>query len=444
MTIAQLLLAGLLFAALIAQAVLPGARVLIVVAAAGLACLAAQLLGTAAPGALLAAVPWDVLVILVSLGALSSVLAESRLFDRLAVAATRLSRGDPARVTAVFAAAMYLVSGLVNNLTALLLVMPVQLTLLGLIGVERRYVAWSLGLVLVACNLGGAATPIGDFPAILLLGGGRMSFADYLARAGPATAALFAALLVVVMRGARPARGIPADPLSTRISCAVIEAMHRRVLLRRRIAGPAAAILALMFAGWTLLPPGSGVGPELVCWLGGAAALAIAPRVGEDVLRRRFDAEAVLFLLAMFVMVLAVRSSGLFEALARALVESPLPPGLQLGLFLALAGVATALFSAGPSMAALLEVADVLARQFPGDVVYVGLALSVCAGSSCLLTAATSGPLAQALCERADLRDSRGAPIRFGFFEFLPVGLLSFAVIQAGALAYAALALWRT
>lgn len=439
--IEQFILATVLLCALVAQAALPAMRVLVVVTAAGVACLLSLSFGAATPKALLAAVPWDVLVILVSLGALSSVLAESRLFDRLAVAATRLSRGDPARVTVVFAAVMYVVSGLVNNLTALLLVMPVQLALLGLIGVERRYVAWSLGLMLVACNLGGAATPIGDFPAILMLGGGRMTFSGYLVRAGPATALIFAVLLVVVMRGVRPARAIPADPLSTRISCAVIEAMHRRVLLRRRLAIPALALLGLMFAAWTLLPPGLGVGPELVCWLGGAAALAIDPRVGEDVLRRRFDVEAVLFLLAMFVMVLAVRSSGLFEALARALVEAPFPAGLQLALFLALAGAATALFSAGPSMAALLEVADALARELPGEVVYVGLALSVCAGSSCLLTAATAGPLAQALCERADLRDSQGAPIRFGFFEFLPVGLLSFVLIQLGALVYIAWAL---
>lgn len=442
MTLPQILLAALLLAALVTQAVLPKYRVLIVVGAAGLAVLAARLLGTVVPGGLLVAVPWDVLIILVSLGALSSVLAESRLFDRLAVAATRVSRGDPVRVTAVFAAVMYVVSGLVNNLTALLLVMPVQLVLFRLIGVERRYVAWSLGLVLVACNLGGAATPIGDFPAILMLGGGRMTFTDYLVRAGPATALIFLALLVVVLRIVRPARGIAADPLSTRISCVVIESMHRRVLLRRRVVGPAAAILILMFAAWTLLPARYGVTPELVCWLGGAAALLISPRVGEDVVRRRFDAEAVLFLLAMFIMVLAVRSSGLFEALARALVETPLPIGLQLGLFLVIAGLATALFSAGPSMAALLEVADVLARELPGDVVYVGLALSVCAGSSCLLTAATAGPLAQALCERADLRNGLGEPIRFGFFEFLPVGLLSFILIEAGALAYAAWALY--
>lgn len=75
-----------------------------------------------------------------------------------------------------------------------------------------------------------------------------------------------------------------------------------------------------------------------------------------------------------------------------------------------------------------------MTARLPGPAVYVGLALSVCAGSSLFLTAATSGPLAQALTERANLRDIEGRAVRFGFFEFLPAGLLSFGVIQGVAL----------
>jgi hypothetical protein len=69
--------------------------------------------------------------------------------------------------------------------------------------------------------------------------------------------------------------------------------------------------------------------------------------------------------------------------------------------------------------------------------VYVGLALSVCAGSSLFLTAATSGPMAQIMTERAGLRDQSDAPLHFGFFAFVRVGLLAFAVIQAVALGFA-------
>ncbi len=408
---------------------------------AGLAALAASLLRVASTSDLLAAVPWDVLIVLVTLGLLSRLLAASRLFDRLAVTATRVSRAAPLRMTLVFAVAMYGVSGIVNNLTALLLVLPVLHVLLRLSAPSQRYVSWTLGALLVACNLGGAATPIGDFPAILLLGSGAMSFNDYLVRALPVTLLALTLLLAIVALVVRPARDVPFDAISTRLTRASIEALHRRVRLDRRLFVPAALSLVLMMIAWIALPSDSGIGPELVCWLGVGGALLGARQLGERLARAGIDGETVLFLLSLFVMVGALEQTGLFDRIAHAIAVLPIPAPAQLMVFLLLAGVLTGLFSAGPSMAALLSVADSLAQRLPPAAVYVGLALAVCAGSSLFLTAATSGPLAQALTERAMLRDPNGRLLRFGFFEFLPVGLLSFALILAFAFGWAAFAL---
>ena len=169
----QAILSAILVLSVVLSAIVPSRRLLVVTLGAGIASLASTRLGVATTPQLLAEVPWDVLVILVALGLLSQLFAASRVFDRLAVAATRASRADPAKITLVFAIGMYLMSGIVNNLTALVLVLPVLLVLLRLTGAEQRYVSWTLGVLLVACNLGGAATPIGDFPAILLLGRAR-------------------------------------------------------------------------------------------------------------------------------------------------------------------------------------------------------------------------------------------------------------------------------
>jgi Na+/H+ antiporter NhaD/arsenite permease-like protein len=203
---------------------------------------------------------------------------------------------------------------------------------------------------------------------------------------------------------------------------------------------PPAAALLLMLVAWLTVPRESGITPDLICWVGAGAALLASRGLGERLVRTRVDVEAVLFLLSLFVMVAAVRRSGMFTAAARALTELPIPPLAQLAVFLVSAGILTGLFSAGPSMAALLEVAEVLATRHAPHAVYVGLALSVCAGSSLFLTAATSGPLAQALTERADLRDSQGMPLRFGFLQFLPVGLLGFTLIQSVAVVWC---LWQ-
>jgi Na+/H+ antiporter NhaD/arsenite permease-like protein len=436
MSAAQAYLAALLVLTLIAQAAVPSLRVVIVIMGAALSCLLVTLLGLGTTHQLMAELPWDVLILLVGLGLLSEIFASSRLFGLVAVRIARVSQAQPRRLLIYFSVGMYLVSGLVNNLTALLLVLPILHILLKLMSFPQRYVTWLLGVLLVSCNLGGAATPIGDFPAILLLGSGRMAFVDYLRYAAPPTVLALLAILALVIAFVRPQHSVERDTLTSRISVAIMGRMYRGVRLDRQRFVPAALLLLAMLLCWTLLPAGNSISADLICWLGVAAALLINLRYGEELLRTRVDVEAVLFLLSLFVMVAAVRHSGLFATLAQSLARLPLSPQGQLAVFLLVAGVLTGLFSAGPSMAGLLEVAHTLARHLPPHVVYVGLALSVCAGSSLFLTAATSGPMAQALTERAKLCDVQGRALHFGFMEFLPVGLLSFAAIQSIALAY--------
>jgi len=434
--IGQALLPAVLVVTLILQAALARYRLLIVMTGAAASCLAASMLGLGHASQILADVPWDVLVILVGLGLISEVFVESRVFGVLAMRACRWSGADPRKISLLFTLGMYSHGGLVNNLTALLLILPMLLGLYKLVGVTQRYVSWSIGLLLVACNLGGAATPIGDFPAVLLLGGGKMTFTAYLVRALPATLIGLVILVTIVVFGVRPERGMSKSPVSAAVTVDTMSALYRNVRVDFRMLLPAAVALGAMIVAWMTLPADKGWTPELICWIGAAAALAIRPKLGERLLRRKVDMEATLFLLGLFVMVVAVRKSGIFASVAKGLVALPIPPIAQLVVFVFAAGGLTAIFSAGPSMAALLEVADVLARQHPPNTVYVGLALGVCAGSSLFTTAATSGPLAQALTERADLRDAEGNQLRFGFVQFLPVGIVSFIVIEAIAIGY--------
>ncbi|MCK6569698.1 permease [Myxococcota bacterium] len=426
---------GVLTAVLVVQALLPGIRLLTVLVGALMAVGIAVVSGTSTAAAIFAGVPWDVLVIVVALGLLSHRVADTGLFARLSVAAVRLSAGSPTRLWLIFAVCMYLVSGLINNLTALLLVLPVLLGPMAAMGVDRRYVASALGATLVACNLGGAATPIGDFPAILLMGRGAMDFTDYATTMVPRTA-----LTLLVFGGLvllrRPARGLVVSPLSRRLAVRTTEALHRGIRIDRRALFPALGALIAMLVAWVLVPRSSGIGPELIAWAGAAVALVSAPTTGESLLRRHVDVEALLFLLGLFLIVGAVRASGAFDVAAAWLIALPVSPDVQLVLFLLLAGLLTGLFSAGPGMAALLDVGERLAEQHPPAVVYTGLAMAVCAGSSLFLTAATAGPLAQMLTDRAELVDADGLAVRFGFSDYLPVGLLGFLVTLGAAIVF--------
>lgn len=434
---AALLLTGILVVTLAIQARFASVRMLVVLSGAAAACLTSALFGQGGTHELLAEVPWDVLVLLVALGLLSEAFVEARLFAVIAVRAAELSRASPVGIVLVFGAAMYFVSALMNNLTALVLVLPIVLIVLRVVGAAQRQVTWTLGTLLVACNLGGAATPIGDFPAILLLGRGSMAFTSYLVRAAPTTFAALVVVLAVAALALRSAHPRIRAEVRTAISRALLRALYRGARLDRKLLAWISSVFVAMLVAWAVLPPSGPVSADLVGWIGVLVAVAVRPSFGERIVRSRVDVEAVLFLLALFVMVAAVRRTGVFAVAASKLTSLPVSPAVQLVCFLLLVGLVTGLFSAGPSMAALLEVAAVLATRLPPHVVYVGLALSVCAGSSLFLTAATSGPLAQSLTERAHLVGENGKRIRFGFAEFLPVGIVSFLLIELVAIAYA-------
>ena len=88
--------------------------------------------------------PWDVLI---HSWALASCQRSSphRACLRLAGGALHAAQpSQPRRLLVFFAVGMYLISGLVNNLTALLLVLPILHILLKLLGYPQRYVSWTL------------------------------------------------------------------------------------------------------------------------------------------------------------------------------------------------------------------------------------------------------------------------------------------------------------
>lgn len=428
-----------LVGALIAQALVPRLRLLIVTTAALCSLVASLVWGTTAASTLLSAVPWDVLVIVVALGLFSELLAESRAFGLLALAAARWSKARATLVLLIFVVAMYVVSALVNNLTALLLVLPVLLGLLKLLGTTQRFLTWTLGAVLVACNLGGAATPIGDFPAILLLGSGKMGFTDYLVRALPQTVVALVVFAGVVV-ASRPASGMSQSGLQARLALTTMSALHRNVQVDSKLLVPGLVALSGMLVAWVLVPA-SVAGPEVIAWAGSAVLWWVRPGLAEQLLRKRVDVEAVLFLLSLFLLVGSVSAAGTFQLAGQGLEALPVSPQSQVVIFLVAAAVLTGLFSAGPGMAALLAIAERLAQKHPPAAIYVGLAMSVCAGSSLFLTAATSGPLTQALTERARVHVTGGHLGRFGFVEFLPVGLVAFGVILTTGIAFTLAAL---
>lgn len=88
-------------------------------------------------------------------------------------------------------------------------ILPIVFVLLKTLEVDRTYICVFFATILALSNTGGAASPIGDFPAIVIMTSGITSFISYLTHAFPLFA-LTSAVLIAVW-------GMRTDPRNTQL-----------------------------------------------------------------------------------------------------------------------------------------------------------------------------------------------------------------------------------
>jgi len=129
------------------------------------------------------AVDWSTLGLLVGMMIIVGLTERTGVFTYIALRVAQLSGGRPVRLVFLLALVTGVMSAFLDNLTAILLVVPITLLLADLLRVSP------IPLVLVevlASNIGGTATLIGDPPNIMI-GSARpeLSFLDFIVNLAP-------------------------------------------------------------------------------------------------------------------------------------------------------------------------------------------------------------------------------------------------------------------
>ena len=372
--------------------------------------------------------PWGVLVIYLSMEVVTALVADTGVMEAAAVRIARASRGRNVALLVLFGGGLFLVSGVLNNLTAVLIALPVIIAVLRAVGPSPAYLASTFALLLAMSNVGGAATPIGDFPAIIIMTSGVTDFAAYLTRAYPLFAATAAALIVVHVL---LIRRLPSSPPAARsLAMDFLCARYRYVRIDRRRLAVLGAIIAAMLIAWSVLPA-SIFPPELVALLGAGLAVCTTVPLGASLSLRDIDLKVVFFIGAVLGIATLVGESGWLNLAADALQRPIQDPVLLLLAVMGVTTVLSGLISAGPTAAAMMPVVLALADgplAAQSDWLAVAFAASICAGSSLFLWSATAGLLMASKVEDARIvPDDDGhppQPYRWGVGPYLRYGAI--------------------
>ena len=366
-------------------------------------------------------IDWNVIFLLLGMMVIVGVIKQTGVFDFLAIWAAKRSRGSPYRLLVMLMAITAIASPVLDNVTIIMLIAPVTLVIC-----DRLDIAPQPFLIaeVLASNIGGAATLIGDPPNIIIGSRAGLSFNDFLIHMAPAVAVIFALFVVFARFLCRKA--LRANP---RRLDNVMALKERRAIKDTKLLIRSMSVLALVVVGFALHSV-LHLEPSIVA-LVGAGVMLLVTGVDVDEVLPEVEWPTLVFFMGLFVMVAGLVHTGVIDRLGEAVVHV-----FGDDFFLAATGLlfGSAILGAFidniPYTATMTPVVEEMAALAPdaatGQALWWAFAFGACFGGNGTAIAASANVVAIGIAQRA------GHPI--SFWKFTRYGIV--VTLLSSALAW--------
>ena len=369
------------------------------------------------------AIDLNVIFLLTGMMIMAGILRRTGFFQWLAIRSVKVARGEPFRLLLVLSAVCAGLSAFLDNVTTVVLIAPVTIYVASVLRVSPMPF---LIAEILASNIGGTATLIGDPPNILIGSAAGLGFDDFLIHMAPAAAIVFVLFLVMCRVFFRKGLSVHAEVVEAVLALDEREVLSDRPLLMRSL-----AVIGLTLVGFLFARP-LGLEAGAIALLG-AALLTLISRLPAEKVLEDVEWSTLFFFVGLFMLVEAVVDVGIVDAVADALVTltGGDPTVTTLGLIW-LSGIASAIIDNIPYTATMIPVVKELgASGIPIEPLWWALALGACLGGNATIVGASANVVVANLAGRA------GEPITFGSFLRYGVPVTVMSLIVATVYVYA-------
>jgi Na+/H+ antiporter NhaD/arsenite permease-like protein len=368
----------------------------------------------------MAFVDWNVIFLILGMMIFMAMFSETGVFNWMAFRAFRMARGNAWLLGMVLVLLTGLVSAFLNDVTAILLLVPLSIEIAQTVGIHPF--AYVIPEVL-ASNIGGAATIIGDPPSTIVGSHLGLSFVEYAVNMAPiAILCMLPLLLLTTLMYWREFTGSSKRPSPALVARLEADARitDRRLLVKTGLVG--AITLALFLTGDIF-----GMPPSVIA-LTGAAILVAWVRPDMHRMLREVDWTTLVFFIGIFVVVGGLEESGVISWIA-GIIGDLAGDSLIIATILMvwIPGIASGIVANIPFTVAALPIADYLTAVIPGaenGVVYWALILGADLGGNSTYLGSAPNIVAVGLLAQAGYRVSFGRFMRDG----VPVTFVTLAL----------------
>ena len=369
-----------------------------------------------------AAIDFNVIFLLAGMMVLAGALAQTGFFEYVAGHAIHLSRGEPFRLLIILSLVTAGLSALLDNVTTVVLLTPVTLSIARTLRVSPFPYLISQ---ILASNIGGTATLIGDPPNIMIGSAAGLDFGDFLLNLAPVALVILLVFLVIMRLAFARHMEDDADRLDVLAELDPAAAIKDRPLMIRAL-----VVLGLTIAGF-IAHSALGLEAATVALLG-ATVLMIVGRLDPHEALRSIEWNTLFFFIGLFMLVEAIVHVGIVGGIAEALADAT--GGRQDVATISLlwfSALASALVDNIPYTATAIPVVERLVESgIDGNALWWSLALGACLGGNLTIVGASANIVV------ANLAARDGHPITF--MQFLRYG----SVVVLASLLISTVYLW--
>jgi Na+/H+ antiporter NhaD/arsenite permease-like protein len=370
-------------------------------------------------------IDWDVIFLLLGMMIIVSVLRQTGIFEYVAIWSVKRANGSPLRIMILLVVVTAIASALLDNVTTILLIAPVTLLVCERLAINP--VPFLIAEVL-ASNIGGASTLVGDPPNIIIASRAGLTFNDFLLHMAP-----IVLIILIVFIGMLPWIFRGSFDVDIERVADVMALQEREAIRDPALLAKCGAVLIAVFAAFVSHSIVQ-IAPSIVALLGAGVLILISKLQRSDYLAG-VEWGTLLFFAGLFIMVGALVKTGVVDKLAQAATEATGGNALlTVMLILGISAPVSGIIDNVPYVATMTPIVAELASSIPDQAqqqaLWWALALGGDLGGNLTAVGASANVVMLGIAGRTD------TPI--SFWEFTRKG----AAITVVSVALSAVYLW--
>jgi len=352
-------------------------------------------------------IDFNTIGLLVGMMIIVNILKRTGVFEYLAIRAAKKAKGDPWKILVLFAIITALSSAFLDNVTTILLIVPVTLVITDTL--DTNPIPFMFTEILIA-NIGGTATLIGDPPNIMIGSATGLGFVDFIVNLAPVVIVISVAtlfLLKLIYKDFLKATDENKQKIMKMDESITIK---DKLLLKKSLIVLFITILGFMVHSQFHLE-------SATIALGGAALLLVISKIDPEEILFEVEWTTIFFFMGLFILVGSLVEVGVIDNLAKKMLE--LTKGnlfVTTLTILWVSAIASAFLDNIPFVATMIPLIKAMTAsgQLDANPLWWALALGACLGGNGTIIGASANVIVTGIMAR------EGRPV--SFMSFMRIG----------------------